>query len=59
LHEGSNFFARPFFRQLIAETIGPNLSLTVIEGAVEFKTYNAHATPLHYPLPHPARGLSQ
>jgi hypothetical protein len=49
-HGGSNFFARPLFRELIAKTIGPTLFPTVIEGVVGFKANNAPETSLRYPL---------
>jgi hypothetical protein len=47
----SNFFARPLFQQLIAETLDPLLFPIVIEGVVGFKTNDASAMPLRYALP--------
>ncbi|OEU59464.1 MAG: hypothetical protein BA870_08175 [Desulfuromonadales bacterium C00003094] len=48
-HEGSTFFVRFLFQELIAKIIGPTLFPTVIEGAVGFKTHNAYATSLRAP----------
>jgi hypothetical protein len=36
--------------KVVAETIGPTLFPAVIEGAVGFKTNNAYATSLRFPL---------
>ncbi|OEU74983.1 MAG: hypothetical protein BA869_11420 [Desulfuromonadales bacterium C00003107] len=53
---GSNFFERPLFRQLVAETLGPFLFPAVIEEAVGFKTNNASAMPIRHPLSFPLDG---
>ncbi len=49
-HNDSNFFARPLFRKLVAQTIESILFPAVIEGVVGFKTNNAYASLL--PDPH-------
>jgi hypothetical protein len=48
-HGGSNFFARPLFRELISKIIGPTLFPTVIEGVAGFKNQQRNCNVAAFP----------